>query len=162
MARKRSAISRGKTPVPLAAGPRRAAFIVARIAGYDARLGTLGMREKARLLGESAFSFYRGMFGLASHADFAGFYRSEALLFVVAGWFIIFIFPNTQQIVAAYRPSVNWRQWRDVALPASARFIHWRPNAFGLACIGVLLAGAVTATIIEMSREPAQFIYFQF
>jgi len=109
-----------------------------------------------------AFSFYRGMFGLASHADFAGFYRSEALLFVVAGWFIIFIFPNTQQIVAAYRPSVNWKQWRDVALPASARFIHWRPNAFGLACIGVLLAGAVTATIIEMSREPAQFIYFQF
>ena len=109
-----------------------------------------------------ALSFYRSMFGLASKADFAGFYRFEALLFVVAGWIIIFIFPNTQQIVAAYRPSVNWRQWRDVALPPSARFIHWRPNTVGLACVGVLLAADVTATIIEMSREPAQFIYFQF
>jgi len=67
VARKRSAISRGKTPVPLAAGPRRAAFIVARIAGYDARLGTLGMREKTRLLGESAFSFYRGTAHLFWH-----------------------------------------------------------------------------------------------
>ena len=109
-----------------------------------------------------AFSFYRGMFGLAAKPDFSGFYRSEALLFVVAGWFIIFVFPNTQQIVRDYRPSVNWRQWRDVALPASARFIHWRPNPVGLACVGVLLASAVTATIIELSREPAQFIYFQF
>jgi D-alanyl-lipoteichoic acid acyltransferase DltB (MBOAT superfamily) len=109
-----------------------------------------------------ALSFYRSMFGLVSNADFAGFYRLEALLFVVAGWIIIFLFPNTQQIVSAYRPSVNWRQWRDVAIPASARFIHWCPNAVGLACVGVLVASDVTATIIEMSREPAQFIYFQF
>jgi len=49
-----------------------------------------------------------------------------------------------------------------VAVPFSARFIVWRPNRTGLAGIGALLAASITAMIIEMSREPAQFIYFQF
>ncbi len=110
----------------------------------------------------TAFVFYKGMLGLVGDASFSAFYRSEALPFVVAGWLIIALFPNTQQIVGAYGPAVNWAQWRDVAVPFSARFIVWRPNPIGLASIGVLLAGAITATIIEMSREPAQFIYFQF
>jgi len=110
----------------------------------------------------TAFAFYKGMFGLVGEATSVGFYRPEMMLFVVAGWLIIALFPNTQQIMRSYRPAVNWAQWRNVAVPFSARFVVWRPNRIGLASVGLLLAGAITAMIIEMSREPAQFIYFQF
>ena len=110
----------------------------------------------------TAFAFYKGMFGLAGETDFAAFDRPELLLFVGAGWLIIVLFPNTQQIMRAYRPAANWAQWSDVAVPFSASFIVWRPNRRGLAGIGTLLAASITAMIIEMSREPAQFIYFQF
>jgi alginate O-acetyltransferase complex protein AlgI len=112
----------------------------------------------------TAITFYKGMFGLAHGAvgEVPGLYRPEALLVVVAGWFIIAVFPNTQQIMSGYRPAVNWQEWRNVASPVIAKFPRWRPNVLGLASAGVSLAVAISVTIFEMSREPAQFIYFQF
>lgn len=111
---------------------------------------------------ETAFAFYKSMLGLGHKAEFYVPYRPELLLFVAAGWFIILFLPNTQQILRAYRPAVNWNQWRDVALPSWTQFIVWRPNRIGLAVCGAVLSASITALIIEMSREPAQFVYFQF
>lgn len=113
---------------------------------------------------KSAFAFYGSMLGLSHNPESAASapFRPELLLFVAAGWFIILFLPNTQQIMRAYRPAVNWNQWKDVALPGRTRFINWRPNLVGLAACGAVLAASITALIIEMSREPAQFVYFQF
>jgi len=86
--------------------------------------------------------------------------RLEALVFVALGCLIIAVMPNTQQFMSAYRPAVNWRQWRDAAPSLIA--LRWRPNVLGLATIGGLIAVVITATLIGMTREPAQFIYFQF
>jgi alginate O-acetyltransferase complex protein AlgI len=141
----------GEPPLPTIAGHALTLLCVF-VANVMFRADTVG----------TAFVFYKGMFGFVRDASFAGFYRSEELLFVVVGWFVILFLPNTQQIVESYRPAVNWAQWREVAVPFSARLIRWRPNSVGLAAVGMLLASAVTATIIEMYREPAQFIYFQF
>lgn len=110
----------------------------------------------------ASFVYYRALLGFDTDAASVIPYRPELLLFVAVGWFIILALPNSQQIMSAYRPAVNWTQWRNVALPAVARFIKWRPNAVGLAACGLLLAASITAMIIGMSREPAQFIYFQF
>jgi D-alanyl-lipoteichoic acid acyltransferase DltB (MBOAT superfamily) len=112
----------------------------------------------------TAVTFYKGMFGFAtgSSGELSSIYRPEALLFVIIGWFIIAVFPNTQQIMSAYRPAVNWRQWQNIAPPALTLNLRWRPNTLGLASAGIMLAVGIATTIVEMSREPAQFIYFQF
>lgn len=110
----------------------------------------------------TAFASYKSMIGLGHGLSGTAPYRPELLLFVVAGWLVILCLPNTQQIMTNYRPAVNWSQWRMVARPYLSRFIVWRPNFIGLAAVGALLATSIAALIIESSREPAQFIYFQF
>jgi len=110
----------------------------------------------------TASAFYRALMGLGHNAEFAAFYRPQLLLFVIAGWFIIFFLPNTQQIMRRYRPAVNWDQWKNVAVLPWSRSFAWRPTRIGLAAVGAVLAASITTMIIEMSREPAQFIYFQF
>lgn len=105
---------------------------------------------------------YKAMFGLtrSAGAPLPEVTRPEALLFVALGWLIVAIMPNTQQIMRAYRPAVNWRQWKDVA--PSLINLQWRPNALWLAATGTFIAVVITATLIGMNREPAQFIYFKF
>jgi alginate O-acetyltransferase complex protein AlgI len=105
---------------------------------------------------------YRGMFGLTDSENVVlpEVIRPEALFFVVLGCLIIGVMPNTQQFMRAYRPAVNWRQWRNVA--PSWITLQWRPNVIGLASIGMLAAIVITATLMGMSREPAQFLYFKF
>jgi alginate O-acetyltransferase complex protein AlgI len=105
---------------------------------------------------------YKGMLGLTrgTGAALPEVNRPEAVFFIALGWFIIAVMPNTQQIMRAYHPAVNWRQWEDVA--PSPITLQWRPNTIGLASIGMLIAIVITATLIGMNREPAQFIYFQF
>lgn len=110
----------------------------------------------------AAIDFYRVMLGLGYTTEFASFGRPELLPFVAAGWFIIIFLPNTQQILRAYRPALNWNEWKALALPLWTGSIAWRPNRVGLAASGAVFAASITALIIGMSREPAQFIYFQF
>jgi alginate O-acetyltransferase complex protein AlgI len=105
---------------------------------------------------------YKGMLALTRSAGPAlpEVTKPESVFFIALGWFIIAVMPNTQQIMRAYHPAVNWRQWEDVA--PSPITLQWRPNAIGLASIGMLIAIVITATLIGMNREPGQFIYFQF
>jgi D-alanyl-lipoteichoic acid acyltransferase DltB (MBOAT superfamily) len=112
----------------------------------------------------SALLFYSAMLGLGPGAasGFTSMVRPGMLLFVAAGWSIILLLPNTQQIMRSYRPAVNWALWKDVAPTPLASVIHWRPNLLGLAACGGVLAASITAIVIGMSREPAQFVYFQF
>lgn len=109
-----------------------------------------------------ALAYYRVLLGFDGNPASVAPSRPELLLFVAVGWFIILALPNTQQILRIFRPAVNWNLWRHVAMPEWSRFIKWRPNAIGVAACGLVLAASITAMIVEMSREPAQFIYFQF
>jgi alginate O-acetyltransferase complex protein AlgI len=105
---------------------------------------------------------YRGMFGLTGgeHIVLPEVIRPEALFFVLLGCLVIAVMPNTQQFMGAYRSAVNWRQWRNV-VPSLITW-QWRPNIIGLASIGMLAAVVITATLMGISREPAQFLYFKF
>ena len=77
------------------------------------------------------------------------------LLLVLSG-LIIFLCPNTQQIMGRYRPILHWARWKNVA-PATLQF-QWRPNLFwALYTGGVLFLG-----LIFILRGQSEFIYFNF
>jgi alginate O-acetyltransferase complex protein AlgI len=69
---------------------------------------------------------------------------------------LVFLAPNTQQIMRRFDPAHNAAKWVDVA-PASLRW-HWRPNAAGLTFAGV----ALFLGIIFIQRGQAVFLYFNF
>lgn len=69
---------------------------------------------------------------------------------------IVFLAPNTQQIMGRFDPAYNWREWRDVA-PAPLRWT-WKPDAAGL----VFAAGALLAGLLLIQRGRAIFLYFNF
>ena len=110
----------------------------------------------------TALVIYKGMLGLSDTAYIGTLLvtKPQLLIFLVLGSLIIVLMPNTQQIMRAYRPALNWPQWRNVSLSVVAW--HWRSNAFGIAVAGLLLAMVIAVNLMWMSRESAQFIYFQF
>lgn len=110
----------------------------------------------------AAVIIYKGMFGIsnAPAAATLDLIRFEMFIFIALSFLIILVMPNTQQIMRAYHPAINWSQWRNVA--PSVFTWYWRPNATGIAVAGLLLALVIFTALIGMSREPAQFIYFQF
>ncbi len=81
---------------------------------------------------------------------------TEPGLFLLICAAVIFLFPNTQQIMGRYQPIIHWNRWRDVA-PAWIR-LCWRPTLAWAAWTGVtLFLGA--AFIL---RGQSEFIYFNF
>jgi D-alanyl-lipoteichoic acid acyltransferase DltB (MBOAT superfamily) len=69
---------------------------------------------------------------------------------------VIFLAPNTQQIMGRWDPALNWREWRDVGRPAVSW--SWRPSPAGLAFAGAVLFMGV----MFIQRGRAVFIYFNF
>lgn len=78
------------------------------------------------------------------------------LLLIAAAVAIIALMPNTQQIMARFRPAVNFELWRGES-PALLRW-QWKPNAGGILFVGFLLAAAV----ILIDRGETVFLYFNF
>jgi alginate O-acetyltransferase complex protein AlgI len=69
---------------------------------------------------------------------------------------LVFLAPNSQQILGRFDPAYNWREWRGVArapLPWT-----WKPNAAGLAFAGA----ALFLGVIFIERGRAVFLYFNF
>ena len=69
---------------------------------------------------------------------------------------LVFLAPNTQQIMARWDPAYNWKDWRDAA-PAPIRWT-WKPDAAGLAFVAV----ALISGILLIQRGRAIFLYFNF
>ena len=69
---------------------------------------------------------------------------------------IVALFPNTQHIMAMYRPAVNFATWADVNHPPL--LWRWRPTLPGIAFAGVVLFAAV----MFIQRGQAVFLYFNF
>ena len=69
---------------------------------------------------------------------------------------IIFLMPNSQQIMGRFDPAWNWREWRDTARPPISW--TWKPNA-----AGILFAGGVLFLgVCCIQRGAATFLYFNF
>jgi len=66
---------------------------------------------------------------------------------------IVWLLPNTQQIMQRYRPALNVRPLSGRA----ARLLVWRPNAVGAGAIAVL----AVSSILSLSKVSV-FLYFQF
>ncbi len=75
---------------------------------------------------------------------------------IVATVAVVALLPNTQQIMALYRPAVNYGEWADVNHPP-LRW-RWRPNTAGIVFAGVMLFAAV----MFIQRGQAVFLYFNF
>ena len=69
---------------------------------------------------------------------------------------IIFLMPNTQQLMAAFRPAINWPLWRAEETPPLPW--RWRPTPAGLGFTGIALA----LGIVFIQKGEAIFIYFNF
>jgi alginate O-acetyltransferase complex protein AlgI len=75
---------------------------------------------------------------------------------VVLGIAVMWLMPNTQQILGRVTPALEWARWRKIA-PSPIRF-EWRPSA-----LPTLLAGIVLLLgIVFIARGSTQFIYFGF
>ncbi|MBI3433453.1 MAG: MBOAT family protein [Hydrogenophilales bacterium] len=95
----------------------------------------------------AALAILRGMAGL--NADLAGNDARADFGWVAALWALAWLAPNTQQIMAAFRPALG-------EVSYSGR-LCWRPNAPWLLGIAVGLLYTVT----EMGKV-SEFLYFQF
>ena len=104
-----------------------------------------------------AARIWSSMTGFASGQTLAeeAFARGLALVLAVAGG-LVFLMPNSQQIMGRFDPALNWREWRDVALPSVPW--NWSPSPLGLVFAGVTLFLGVA--FIE--RGQTVFLYFNF
>jgi alginate O-acetyltransferase complex protein AlgI len=75
---------------------------------------------------------------------------------LVLSMILVFLMPNTQQIMGRFDPAYNWDDWRDVArAPVSWT---WKPSLPGL-----FFAGAVLFLgVMFIQRGQAVFLYFNF
>ena len=69
---------------------------------------------------------------------------------------IVWLFPNTQQIMSRFDPAYDWRAWSDIGWPA-IRWT-WRPSTFGLIFAGLALFFGV----VFIERGTQVFLYFNF
>ena len=69
---------------------------------------------------------------------------------------LVFLMPNTQQIMGRFDPAYNWREWKAQARPPISW--TWKPNAAGLIFAGV----ALFLGIMFIQRGRAIFLYFNF
>ena len=105
-----------------------------------------------------AFAIWRGMTGLNGWMTASDLPNLSPWigLTVAVGFAIVFLLPNTQQIMGRFNPAFNWREWQDNARAP----LHWtwRPNTFGIVFAGV----ALFLGIMFVQRGQAVFLYFNF
>jgi len=95
-----------------------------------------------------------GLGGLTSNAIDTYSRSFIATLVMAAG--LVFLMPNSQQIMGRFDPALNWREWRHTA-PAPFSWT-WKPNLPGLMFAGLVLF----LGIAFVQRGRAVFLYFNF
>jgi hypothetical protein len=78
------------------------------------------------------------------------------LLMIILGLLIVYLLPNTEQIMDKVQPALEWEKWRIVD-PALLRFsFAFTPAGIALASLVLFLGFAF------ISRGSTNFIYFKF
>jgi D-alanyl-lipoteichoic acid acyltransferase DltB (MBOAT superfamily) len=106
-----------------------------------------------------AVSVWKGMIGLdgGSQAALAGLNLGYGLIAtLILAVSIVYLAPNTQQIMRRFDPAYNWRDWKDVA--RAPLDWTWKPSMSGLIFAGVVLF----LGIMFVQRGQAIFLYFNF
>jgi alginate O-acetyltransferase complex protein AlgI len=88
--------------------------------------------------------------------DLVTFFSLRAILFVVVSALFVFLLPNSQELLAKFKPALD-----QISVPDNIlyRVLRWRPNS-GSAIVTALVAILVLFKIYE--GTPGEFIYFQF
>jgi D-alanyl-lipoteichoic acid acyltransferase DltB (MBOAT superfamily) len=110
---------------------------------------------RAKTVGD-AVSVWGGMTGFHGLAgEVPGFAWALPVVIVLCA-LVVFLAPNTQQIMGRFDPAYNWDEWKSVGrAPLSWT---WKPNLAGLAFAGAALFFGV----IFIERGQAVFLYFNF
>jgi D-alanyl-lipoteichoic acid acyltransferase DltB (MBOAT superfamily) len=104
-----------------------------------------------------AIRIWRSMAGLAGWSGgFAPLPNLGIELVCAAGITLIFLFPNTPQIMTRFEPAWNWEEWKHVAKPPISW--TWKPSIPGLLFVGAVLFFAV----MFVQSTPPKFLYFNF
>ncbi len=107
----------------------------------------------------AAGTLYLGMFGFSSGALTVAYPVMGPLAnagCIAIGILIVFLLPNTQQIVGRYAPVLEWEKWRLIAPPLLN--FEWRLNKKWAVATGV----AVFLGVSFIMRGATEFIYFNF
>jgi D-alanyl-lipoteichoic acid acyltransferase DltB (MBOAT superfamily) len=110
-----------------------------------------------------AFRFFGGMVGLhglgLAH-DWSAFFAPSGngmmIPMVIAGLLIVYLLPNTEQIMSKVHPALEWEKWSKVD-PAKLSFqFPISPTGIAFASLALFLGFAF------VSRGSTNFIYFKF
>jgi D-alanyl-lipoteichoic acid acyltransferase DltB (MBOAT superfamily) len=104
-----------------------------------------------------ALGVWRSMSGLGTGntGPAEGLTGGLAILIVLSA-VLIFLMPNSQQIMGRFDPAWNWREWRDTGKPPISW--TWKPNLAGILFVGGILFLGVCC----IERGAAIFLYFNF
>jgi alginate O-acetyltransferase complex protein AlgI len=126
------------------------AFVMAEV---PFRSETVG--DAVRIFGGMA-----GLHGLGLTLNWSAFFAPSGngmmLLMVILGLLIVYLLPNTEQIMDKVHPALEWERWRLVD-PARLSFTFcFSPAEIALASLALFLGFAF------ISRGSTKFIYFRF
>jgi alginate O-acetyltransferase complex protein AlgI len=105
---------------------------------------------------DDAVRVWRGMTGLRADTWSLGSLDPGLMVMLAISAAIVFLAPNTQQIMRRFDPALNWKEWRSVAPPAIDWV--WKPSLPGL----VFAATALMFGVLFIERGRAVFLYFNF
>jgi len=150
--------TRGPRPAPSAGGlwaGRGATFFAVVAAWVFFRAESFG--AAMRVLGAMA-----GVHGISFQAGDLNVNLTEAAKMAVLFLGVVWLFPNSHELLAAHQPALEYAQDPPkVALAPTprrlGRWLTWRPNLVW----ALLLAALMVSGILNMSR-PSEFIYWQF
>lgn len=106
------------------------------------------------------FGGMAGMHGFGLTHDWSAFFAPNGngmmIPMVIAGLLIVYLLPNTEQIMGNVHPVLEWEKWRTVD-PAQLRFqFPFSPTGIAFASLALFLGFAF------VSRGSTNFIYFKF
>lgn len=100
-------------------------------------------------------TIWMGMSGIHGLGDFGSVTRGQLASYAV-GVLVVWLAPNTQQIMARFNPAYNWSEWRAIGVPPLPW--TWRPSVAGLVFAGV----ALFFGMVFVERGAQVFLYFNF
>jgi alginate O-acetyltransferase complex protein AlgI len=152
--RRKRALKKQKLPMPEIGLAERIGYHILTLACVF--VGNMFFRALTFTDGASIFKGMIGLNGFNQPQMFAQMAPPILFGLVAIAATIVAFFPNTQQIMARFRPAVNWRLWRNEA-PAMLQW-RWRPTPAGIAFAGATLFLGLAV----IQRGQAIFLYFNF